>query len=105
MKYQVIYSREAEEDLERLFDHVLERELSSPTGDLDIPARVIESIKQACQLLVHSPFSCRKTGDSAFVRELIITFGSSGYVAMFEIRDSDQVIIGAVRHQHESDYH
>lgn len=105
MTYQVIYSREAEEDLERLFDHVLERELSSPTGDLDIPARAIESIKQACQLLVHSPFSCRKAGDSAFVRELIITFGSSGYVAMFEIRDSDQVIIGAIRHQHESDYH
>ena len=47
MKYQVIFSREAEEDLERLFGHVLERELSSPTGDLDIPARAIESIKQA----------------------------------------------------------
>ena len=105
MKYQVIYSREAEEDLERLFDHVLERELNSPTGDLDIPARAIESIKQACELLVHSPFSCRKTGDNAFMRELIISFGSSGYAAMFEIRDSDQVIIGAIRHQLESDYH
>ena len=105
MTYRVIYSREAEEDLERLFDHVLERELNSLTGDLDIPARAIESIKQACQLLVHSPFSCRKTGDSAFLRELIISFGSSGYVAMFEIRDSDQVIIGAIRHQHESDYY
>ena len=105
MKYQVIYSPEAEDDLERLFDHVLERELNSPTGDLDIPARAIESIEQACQLLAHSPFSCRKTGESAFMRELIISFGSSGYVAMFEIRNSDQVIIGAIRHQHESDYH
>jgi len=105
MTYQVIYSREAEEDLERLFDHVLQRELNSPTGDLDIPARAIEAIKQACQLLAHSPFSCRKTGDSAFVRELIISFGSSGYVAMFEIRDSTQVIIGTFRHQNENDYH
>lgn len=105
MTVQVIYSREAEEDLERLFDHVLQRELNSPTGDLDIPARAIEAIKQACQLLAHSPFSCRKTGDSAFVRELIISFGSSGYVAMFEIRDSTQVIIGAIRHQNENDYH
>jgi len=80
MTYQVIYSPEAEDDLERLFVHVLERELNSP-------------------------FSCRKTGESAFMRELIISFGSSGYVAIFDIRDSDQVIIGAMRHQHESDYH
>mgnify|MGYP003382330235 CR=1 FL=1 len=61
MKYQVIYSREAEEDLERLFDHVLERELNSPTGDLDIPARAIESIKQACELLVPATLQCSKS--------------------------------------------
>lgn len=105
MSYEVIFSPEADEDLERLFDHVLERELNSPTGDLDIPARAIEAIKQACQLLAHSPFSCRKTADSTFMRELIISFATSGYVAMFEIRDSKKVIIGAVRHQLESDYH
>ena len=105
MTYQVIYSREAVEDLEQLFDHVLDRELHSPTGDLDIAARAITAVQQACQLLVHSPFSCRKAGDSAFVRELIITFGGSGYVALFEIRDAQQVIIGAIRHQNESDYH
>ena len=105
MKYQVIFSPEAQDDLERLFDYVLERELNSATGDLDIPARAIKSIQHACQLLAHSPFSCRKAGHSPFIRELIISFGSSGYVAMFEIRDSNQVIIGAIRHQHESDYH
>ncbi|EKD97694.1 MAG: plasmid stabilization system protein [uncultured bacterium] len=105
MSYEVIFSPEADEDLERLFDHVLERELNSPTGDLDIPARAIEAIKQACQLLAHSPFSCRKTADNTFMRELIIFFGTSGYVAMFEIRDSKKIIIGAVRHLLESDYH
>ncbi len=105
MTYQIIFSREADEDLERLFDHLLESELNSPTGDLDIPARAIETIQQACQLLAHSPFSCRKVGESAFVRELIISFGGSGYMALFEIYDSEQVIIGAIRHQHESDYH
>ena len=105
MTYQVIYSHEAVEDLERLFDHVLERELNSPIGNLDIPARAVESIKQACQLLVYSPFSCRKAGASPFLRELIVSFGGSGYVALFEIQDSEQVIIGAIRHQYESDYH
>ncbi len=105
MTYQVIFSREADEDLERLFDHVLARELNSATGDLEIAARAIASIQQACQLLAHSPFSCRKVGENAFVRELIISFGGSGYVALFEIHDAAQVIIGAIRHQHESDYH
>ena len=105
MTYQVIFSREAEEDLERLFDHILERELDSPSGDLDISARAIDAIRQACHLLTHSPFSCRKAGESAFVRELIIPFGATGYLAMFEIRDAKMVFIGAIRHQRESDYH
>jgi plasmid stabilization system protein ParE len=105
MTYQVIFSREAEEDLERLFDHALLRELNSSTGDLDIPERAIQAIRQACQLLELSPFSSRKSGSSTFVRELIISFGASGYVAMFEIRDAQTVFIGAVRHQRESDYH
>lgn len=105
MTHQVLFSPDAVEDLERLFDHLLERELSSPTGDLDIPARAIEAIERAGQLLAHSPFSCRKVGDSAFLRELIIPFGGTGYVALFEIRSSDQIIVGAVRHQRESDYH
>jgi len=105
MTYRVIYSLEAVEDLERLFDHVLARELNSPTGDLDIPARAIDAIERACELLAHSPFSCRKVGDNPFLRELIIPFGGTGYVALFEIRDAQQVIIGAVRHQYESDYH
>lgn len=105
MSYEVIFSPEAVEDLDRLFDHRLERELSRSAGDLDIAARALEAIRQACQLLAHSPFSCRKAGDSAFVRELIISFGGSGSVALFEIRDAQQVIVGAVRHQRESDYH
>ena len=105
MTYQVIFSREAEEDLLSLFDHLLERELSSPTGDLAIAERAIDAITQACQFLAHSPFSCRKASDNAFVRELIIAFGSSGYVALFEVLDSQRVIVGAIRHQNESDYH
>ena len=105
MSYQVLFSREAAEDLEQLFDHVLDSELRSPTGDLDIPARAVQAIEQACKLLIHSPFSCRKAGASALVRELIINFGRSGYVALFEIRGGQKVVIGAVRHQYESDYH
>ena len=105
MTFQVVFSREAEEDLERLFDHAFERELNSPTGDLDIPERAIRAIRQACQFLAVSPFSCRKSTESSFARELIVPFGASGYVVFYEIRGSSRVHIGAIRHQRESDYH
>jgi plasmid stabilization system protein ParE len=105
MKYQVVFSREAENDLERLFDFVFERELNSPTGNLELPLKAIEAIRQACQFLKISPFSCRKAEASPFARELIVPFGSTGYVVFFEIRESSRVHIGAVRHQRESDYH
>lgn len=104
-QYKVIFSPQAAEDLERLFDHILERELTSTTGDLDTPARALDAIKRACSFLEHSPFSCRKAGSSAFLRELVIAFGGTGYVALFEIHDASTVIVGAIRHQLESDYH
>lgn len=105
MIYTVQFSAAADEDLERLFDFVLQRELESESGDLDIPERALQAIKDGIGFLTSSPFVCRKVGDSPFVRELIITFGSSGYVALFEIVDNSTVIIGAIRHQREDDYH
>ena len=105
MIYTVQFSAAADEDLERLFDFVLQRELESESGDLAIPGRALQAIKVGIGFLTSSPFACRKVGDSPFVRELIITFGSSGYVALFEIVDESTVIIGAIRHQSESDYH
>lgn len=51
MSCQVIFSREAAEDLERLFDHLLDRELRSATGDLDILVRAIQAIEHASHLL------------------------------------------------------
>jgi hypothetical protein len=39
------------------------------------------------------------------LRELIIPFGATGFVALFEISDSQTVVIAAVRHQRESDDH
>jgi plasmid stabilization system protein ParE len=55
--------------------------------------------------LSRSPFIYRKSGASPFLREVLIPFGSSGYVALFEIEDATTVTILAVRHQLEDDYH
>lgn len=105
MTYRVEFSQAALEDLERLFDFALQRELDSETGDLDIPDRELQAIKNAIAFLQSFPFACRKSGSSPFVRELLIPFGSAGCVALFDIADSQTVIIGALRHQREDDYH
>lgn len=104
MSYRVRFTREALDDLERLYDFVLERELSRG-GDLAVAERALDAVENALAALSFSPFTCRKAGDDPFVRELVIPFGGSGYVALFEIEGNDSVLIGAVRHQREDDYH
>ena len=105
MTFKVEFSLAAQADLERLFDFVLQRELNSASGDLDLPDRALKAIKDGLAFLSLSPFACRKAGESPFVRELVITFGGTGYLALYEIVDDRTVIIGAVRHQREDDCH
>jgi plasmid stabilization system protein ParE len=103
--YRVVFTAEAQEDLLRLFDFLLKRELARDDGDLGLPERAIDHIQDALRLLERFPFTCRKVGASALLRELVIPFGHTGYVAMFEILDQHTVVIAAVRHQREDDYH
>lgn len=105
MRFKVTFSEAASQDLEELFDFALQRELDSDTGDLDIPARALQAIKDGIGFLETSLFACRKAGSSPFLRELVIPFGRTGYVVLFEIVDGETVIVGAVRHQREDDYH
>jgi plasmid stabilization system protein ParE len=99
--YRVVLAPEAQEDLERLYLFILEL-------DATVAERALAAIENAYALLRHSPFSCRKASNGKLgplVRELIIPFGAAGYVALFEILDDTTVLITAVRHQRESDYH
>ena len=106
MSYRVKLTREAEDDLLRLYDFMLEREIErSGGGDLALADRAIAAIHHGFATLRSSPFTCRKADRSPFLRELVIPFGETGYVALFEISDADTVVIAAVRHQREDDYH
>jgi plasmid stabilization system protein ParE len=105
VSYRVRLTKQAEQDLERLFDHVLERELSQEAGEPERAAVALDAIRAGLATLRSSPFTCRKAGASPFLRELIIPFGRTGYVALFEIVDPNEVVIAAVRHQLEDDYH
>jgi plasmid stabilization system protein ParE len=105
VSFKVRLTRDAEADLDRLFDFLLERELSRDGGELTLPEQAIASLRAGIATLKTSPFTCRKAGQSPFLRELIIPFGRSGYVALFEIEDASNVVVVAVRHQLEDDYH
>jgi plasmid stabilization system protein ParE len=98
--YRVRLTLEAIEDLKRLQDFLIERDLAAAE-------RALDAIESAFALLEHSPFSCRKAwpGDRPLLRELVIPFGDAGYVALFEIDNPRHVSILAVRHQREEDYH
>jgi plasmid stabilization system protein ParE len=98
--YKVRLTAAALEDLDRLYDFMLKR-------DLEAAERALAAIERAFELLAYSPFSCRKAllQKSARWRELLIPFGHSGYVALLEIDDDRTVTVAAVRHEREEDYH
>lgn len=102
MSFRVRLTPEALDDLERLHDYLVERS----DGNRALAERALAAIRAGFALLEASPFSCRKAvADDTFLRELLIAFGTSGYVALFEIEDANTVTILAVRHQREDDYH
>ena len=103
MSFAVRYSAAARDDLISLYDFLLER--ASTAEDLELAERALKAITTAVDSLGRSPFIYRKAGQSPFLRELLIPFGHSGYVALFEIEDAATVTILAVRHQLEDDYH
>lgn len=99
MSFRVRYTKGAREDLHRLYAFLLEKDLSAAR-------RARNAIVKAVDFLKNFPFSCRKADpDNPFLRELVISFGSTGYVALFEIEDQSTVTILAIRHQREDDYY
>ena len=104
VKYTVRLLQEAVEDLQRLEDFAIERELASETPDWAAPQLALDAIREGMRLLSWSPYSCRRAElGNGRSRELIVPFGGTGYIVLFEIVD-DVVVVGAVRHQREEDY-
>ena len=100
-KYAVQLAPEANEDLKELYDFLLQ-------FDSNTAERALQTIVDSYDVLSKFPYICRKADKGArgpLVRELLISFGASGYVALFEIEDDETVTITAFRHQLESDYH
>ena len=102
--FAVRYTETAKDDLSRLFDFLLER--AQTIEDLDAAQQTLDTLVNEIEThLCRSPFIYRKAGQSPFLRELIITFSRTGYVALYEIENGETITIVAVRHQREDDYH
>lgn len=99
MSYEVRFAPAAADDLNRLVEFLAENDVSAS-------ARARLAISEALKLLSLFPFSCRKaSAENPFLREMVITFGRDGYVALFEIEGANVVTVLSVRHQREDDYH
>ncbi|QED29294.1 type II toxin-antitoxin system RelE/ParE family toxin [Microvenator marinus] len=97
MNFQIRFTPEALEDLLRLFDFHAEH-------DIELARRSSVALRQAITVLEEFPFSGRKIDSQRpFLRELLVPFGRSGYVALFEIEENSVTVL-ALRHQRESDY-
>jgi plasmid stabilization system protein ParE len=66
--------------------------------------RASTAIVRSLQKLVITPNAGRVAiTDGDEVRELVIEFGSSGYVALYQI-ENDAIVVLAIRHQKEAGY-
>ena len=101
--YVVRWSTQAREDLIRLHAFLLDR--ATTVDDLDLADKAIEAIEHTVQHgLRRTPLIYRRSGDHLARREVIVPFGATGYVALYEILPSSEVLVLAVRHQREEDY-
>ncbi len=104
MTFRVEFTPEADEDLARLFDFLLER--AQTVEDAMRAYEAIEVLRAvATSHLSTTPYSYRKVGQRSTLRELIVPFGSTGYVLRFDVRTPELVLVVGARHQREEDFH
>lgn len=102
-RFRVVQSVGFLRDIDRLEEHIVQRELASETPDEDCVFRFRDSLERALGILSFAPHTCRRSADQREFRELIVPFGHGGCVALFCIRD-DEVLLLSARDQHERDY-
>lgn len=93
---QVVYSSNALANLERAFEYLAEKDPRSALA-------AVSAIRTAVDVLAQHPLIGRPFEGE--LRELVISYGKTGYVALYRfIPSSDQVRVFAIRHQRELDY-
>jgi plasmid stabilization system protein ParE len=95
---QVRLSARAQVDVTRLHQFLTSK-------DDDAAKRAVLAIRDAFQALTHAPMIGRPVEDHPELRELVIEFGASGYLALYRPEPAlNTVTILAIKHQREDDY-
>jgi plasmid stabilization system protein ParE len=93
---QVIYSRHAFADLDRLLDFLIKEAPQAAVAALDV-------IRDGIEILERHAFIGRSCEEG--LRELLISYGKSGYVALYSHEQrEDVVLVLGIRHQREAGY-
>ena len=93
---QVVYSANALANLERACEFLVDK-------DRDAATAAVVAIRSAVDMLAHHPLIGRTVRGR--LRELVISFGRTGYVALYRyVPSRKQIWILAIRHQRELDY-
>ena len=93
---EVIYAARAQADLDRLFDFLAEH-------DLGAAANAVGVIMDGVSVLARHPMIGRPV--ELGYRELVISYGKSGYVALYRyFKDTDTALVLTIRHQREAGF-
>lgn len=95
---KVILSARAQADISRLYRFLLDK-------DALVAQRAIAAIRDAFLPLQAAPLMGRPVENHAGLRELVIEYGTSGYLALYRHELAcHTVVILAIKHQREDDY-
>lgn len=94
----IVFAEEALADLERIFEFTFARDGAEASQH-------IAKIHAAVMILQEHPEIGRPAEPGSNLRELVISHGRSGYVALYEYSPAESLIrVAAVRHQREAGY-
>ncbi|HEX5932590.1 MAG TPA: type II toxin-antitoxin system RelE/ParE family toxin, partial [Pseudorhizobium sp.] len=92
MSYTIRYTQQALDDIDRLYDYLV-------AYDIELAERAYQAMQKAIASLAIFPFSHRKAaGDDPFLREILVLFGSSGYVVLYRVQSDGILTVAALRH-------
>jgi plasmid stabilization system protein ParE len=94
----IVFDSGAFDDLERIFEFDAQRD---PRSAVDH----VELVRSAIAILDAHPEIGRPAGRGSTLRELVISHGKTGYIALYEYSPIEKLVrVVAIRHQREVGY-
>ena len=94
----IVFDVGALDDLERIFEFNVQQD---PAAALEH----LEAVRSAVSILDAHPEIGRPAGSPSTLRELVISHGKTGYIALYEYSALEKLVrVVAIRHQREVGY-